>query len=75
MRWEIHARLFNFRYWKHVKTPVFFTANQLSKKDFSERTCGITSSHEDYSDYTVGNYKAIHALSLFSGLIEQLIFN
>ena len=51
------------RYWKHIDTPVFFTANQLDTKLFSERTCGITSSHEDYSDYTIGWRQGVLALA------------
>eukprot|EP00094_Tigriopus_californicus_P009354 TCALIF_09019-PB protein Name:"Protein of unknown function" AED:0.11 eAED:0.12 QI:206/0.75/0.66/1/1/1/9/985/816 len=42
------------RSWKHIKTPVFLTSNQLDETNFDEQTCGVASDAEDFRDFSVG---------------------
>lgn len=42
------------RSWKHIKTPIFLTSNQLDQTNFDEQTCGVSSDAEDFRDFSIG---------------------
>ena len=45
------------RYWKHVSTDFFVAASQLDPKLFQDETCGVRPSDDDYTEYTVGEFR------------------
>lgn len=51
------------RYWKHVSTDFFVTSSQLDPRIFEEETCGVRSSDDDYTEYTVGWRQGILTLA------------
>ena len=55
-----------YRYWRHVRTPMFIINSQWNQKSFDRITCNVSIEDPDISAYRTGKSHSAVAISIFT---------